>query len=139
MKAIDTACITRTNASNIKFEENKKKIIFHNPSKQACLKIQVDGCAIKVGDKCDNLLKVDTQLGAEYFVELKGKDVGHALVQIEKSIEQLHDDISKVKAYIIHTNQAPSLSTKVQKYKASLKKKYYAELVVKERFCEVTI
>lgn len=103
------------------------------------MKIQVDGCAIKVGDKCDNLLKVDTQLGAEYFVELNGKDVGHALVQIEKSIEQLHDDISKVKAYIIPTNQAPALSTKVQKYKASLKKKYYAELVVKERFCEVTI
>ena len=57
MIAIDEACVQCTTDSNIKFEERKKKIVFHNPHHKECLKIQVDGCAIKVGNKCDNLLK----------------------------------------------------------------------------------
>ena len=40
------ACIVKTQESNIKFEENQKKIIFRNPSRLVFLKVDVDGCTI---------------------------------------------------------------------------------------------
>lgn len=141
MIEIDQACIQYTNESYIKFEERKKKIIFRNQNHKDCLKIQVDGCAIKNGDKCDNLLKVGkaNQQGYEYYVELKGEDVGHALKQIEQTIQTLHNDHSPMMAFIICTNVSPSLSTKIQQFKSQLKKKYNATLIIKERQLEYTI
>ena len=44
------ACIVKTQESNIKFEENQKKIIFRNPSRLVFLKVDVDGCTI-TGDR----------------------------------------------------------------------------------------
>lgn len=135
MIEIDQACIQYTNASNIKFEENKKKIIFRNPNRKECLKIQIDGCAIKYGEKCDNLLKVGKakEQGPEYYVELKGEDVGHALEQIKRTIQTIHNDRSPVMAFIICTNVSPALNTKIQKFKKQLKEKYQAVVVIKER------
>lgn len=141
MIEIDQACIQYTNASKIKFEENKKKIIFCNTKQKDCLKIQVDGCAIKKGNKCDNLLKEGKrdEEGPEYYVELKGEDVGHALEQIKQTIHTIHNDHSPMMAFIICTNVSPSLSTKIQQFKSQLKKKYNATLIIKERQLEYII
>ncbi len=135
MIEIDKACIQNTTDSHIKFEERKKKIIFHNSDRKECLKIQVDGCAIKAGDKCDNLLKVGKadQQGPEYYVELKGEDVGHALTQIIQTIRIIHNDHSPVMAFIICTNVSPALSPKIQQFKKQLKERYNATVVIKER------
>ena len=40
-------CVVETTDSQIKFEEKKKVIIFHNPQRKSCLKVQVDGCVVK--------------------------------------------------------------------------------------------
>ena len=135
MIAIDEACAQCTTDSNIKFEERKKKIVFHNPHHKECLKIQVDGCAIKVGDKCDNLLKEGKadQQGSEYYVELKGEDVGHAMKQIIKTIQTIHNDSSPVMAFIICTNVSPKLSTEVQRFRKQMKEKYNGTVVIRER------
>lgn len=135
MIEIDKACVQHTTDSNIKFEERKKKMIFHNPHRKECLKIQVDGCAIKVGDKCDNLLKEGKadQVCPEYYVELKGEDVGHAMKQILQTIQTIHNDRSPVMAFIICTNVSTKLSTEVQKFKKQLKEKYNATVVIRER------
>lgn len=139
MRSIDRECISSTERALIKFEERGKRMVFSNPSRKRCLMVQVDGCAIKEGDKCDNLLKIDTDCGGEYYVELKGIDVAHALVQVEETIKKLHNDASPVNAYIVSTNVSPALTTKIQLFKAKLKKKYNANLKVKERICEETI
>lgn len=141
MNEIDKVCIQNTTDSHIKFEERKKKIIFHNPDRKECLKIQVDGCAIKVGDKCDNLLKIGyaDQQGPEYYVELKGEDVGHAMTQILQTIQIIHNDRSPVMAFIICTNVSPALSPKIQQFKKQLKEKYNATVVIKERQYEQQI
>lgn len=139
MKKVNDVCISRSSDPCLKFEEHRKKMLFHNPSRKSCLKIQVDGCAITNGERCDSLLKVDTDEGAEYYVELKGTDVSHALEQIERTIQALHDDHSPICAYIIPTNQNPADTTKIQQYRARLKKKYNARLVIKERICETSI
>ena len=82
--------------------------------------------AIKKGNKCDNLLKEGKrdEEGPEYYVELKGEDVGHALEQIKQTIHTIHNDHSPMMAFIICTNVSPSLSTKIQQFKSQLKKKY---------------
>ena len=110
-------------------------MLVHNPHRKECLKIQVDGCALKVGDKCDNLLKEGKadQEGPEYYVELKGEDVGHAMKQILQTIQTIHNDRSPVMAFIICTNVSPKLSTKKQGFMKQLKEKYNGTVVIKER------
>lgn len=141
MIKIDEVCIQYTTDSHIKFEERKKKMIFHNPDRKECLKIQVDGCAIKTGDKCDNLLKEGKagQQGREYYVELKGEDVGHAMRQIIQTIQTIHNDRSPVMAFIICTNVSPKLNTEIQKFKKLLKDRYNAAVVIRERQHECRI
>lgn len=141
MIKIDEACIQCTTDSYIKFEENRKKIIFQNLSRKECLKIQIDGCAIKTGEKCDNLLKEGKAglQGPEYYVELKGEDVGHALKQIIQTIRTIHDDRSPVMAFIVCTNVSPKLSTEIQKFKKLLKDRYNATVVIRERQYEYRI
>ena len=127
MVDIDVACVTQTTDSNIKFEENKRVIIFQNKSKRVCCKVVVDGCAIKDDVKCDNLL-VDMVTNNEYFVELKGTDVNHGIKQIERSISLLSDTKikdKKVMAFIIPTNVNPLLNTTIQ-----IKKKYFNKMGV---------
>ena len=77
-----------TNESNIKFEENKSKIIFENKSRKNCIKIDVDGGVIPSSEeivRCDKLL-VEKNSVSFYFVELKGVDIPHALAQLYSSL-----------------------------------------------------
>ena len=85
MKNVDKACICSTKDSQIKFEENKRKIIFLNPSNHRYKKVKVDGCAIKTGQKCDDLL-ISQDEHEEHFVVLKGVDIMHTIDQLEQTI-----------------------------------------------------
>jgi hypothetical protein len=53
------ACVTPTTDSQIKFEELRKKIIFLNPERHSYKRVKVDGCVLKDGLKCDDLLLSD--------------------------------------------------------------------------------
>lgn len=50
---------------------------------------QVDGYIITVGNKCDKmiLVKNNDDDWIQIFVELKGVDVGHAIVQLESTLQ----------------------------------------------------
>lgn len=141
MREIDENCIQRTEDSNIKFEENGKKIIFVNSNKKICYKIQVDGCAIRSGVRCDKLLKVGdfNKDGKEYYVELKGSDVLHAVDQIYTSIKMLHNDNSLLEGFIIFSNMSPKFSSKIQMAKARFKKDFDAKLSLYERVHTIKI
>lgn len=130
MKMIEQACIRKTNESNIKFEEKKSKIIFQNLKHNVYYCIQVDGCAIKEGVKCDYMLTNDA--GLEFYIELKGCDVNHAILQLEETIKKLSEDYAHLpkKAFIVSTRQ-PSIDVKIQNAKKRFYKNYNAELLVK--------
>jgi len=132
-------CITRTNDSQIKFEENGKKLVFINEDRQECKKIQVDGCVIKDEDKsCDGLL-IDAA-AAEYYVELKGADVSRAVEQLRHSINVLHkDDAHQVVAFIIAKKFCPEVTTKIQNFQKELKTKYKGKLVRAEIQCKYSL
>ncbi|MEK7255854.1 MAG: hypothetical protein AAB316_13980 [Bacteroidota bacterium] len=68
--------------------EKKSKYVLNNPLKREACKIRVDGCAIAniEVNKCDYLfLSCDTSIS--FFVELKGKDLSHAIDQLDRSID----------------------------------------------------
>lgn len=134
-------CVIETTDSHIKFEENKKSIVFLNTFRDSFLRVRVDGCQITTGLRCDNLL-VHNNTGDEYFVELKGVDIKHAISQIESTISQLSDKANtdkKIKAYVISANSSPSLRTVIQLRKKCFIKKHHAELIIKERKLEVNV
>jgi len=141
MRDIDSRCVLETTDSNIKFEEKGKKIIFKNIDRKLCTKVQVDGCAILEGAKCDKLLKVGkiSLSGDESYVELKGIDIKHAADQLRETIKTLHNDTSAVTAYIICSSVKPAARTLIQKEKVRFKNTLKANLVVKESGYEVII
>lgn len=132
MKNVNSACITETRERNIKFEENKRKIIFHNPSSSPYKKVKVDGCAITAGLKCDNLLVSDDE-HSEYYVELKGTDVMHAVDQLENTIQKIGEFDDDRHSYIICTNVSPKCRTEIQKKQKHFRKSYKSELLIKEK------
>ena len=106
-------------------------IIFTNSARGLCQRIQVDGCAITEGIRCDNLL-IDWN-NNEYFVELKGSDVAKAIEQIMATIPRLHQAGANVRAFIVSTNCSPCYLTKLQRAQKQLNKLYSATLTVRER------
>lgn len=132
MSKIDLKCIACKSDQYIKFEENKSKVTFQNPSRKEYECIKVDGCAITDGVRCDYLLRRSEE-ELEYFIELKGCDVGHAIDQLRASIKQLSSDAAKKAktAFVISTKPYPLTNTTVQLAIKEFKTKFNASLVVK--------
>lgn len=126
------ACIRASTDSQIKFEELNRKIIFLNPNHELYQKVQVDGCTITDGIKCDKLL-LSADEHEERYVELKGTDVMHAIDQLEATILRLGEFEDNRHSYVICTNVAPAYTTQIQKKQMLFKRKYKSELVVRER------
>lgn len=126
------ACIRPSTDSQIKFEEFNRKIIFLNPNHELYQKVQVDGCTITDGIKCDKLL-LSADEHEERYVELKGTDVMHAIDQLEATIIRLGEFGDNRHSYVICTNVAPAYTTQIQKKQVLFKKRYRSKLVVKEK------
>lgn len=136
-------CIRETSDPHIKFGEKSSTIYFNNPSRRLAYVVTIDGCVIKDTStvKCDFLL-IDDLSKNEYFVELKGSDVGHAIDQLRASIERFSDKSNKNKqtfAYVVPTKVEPAVSTKVQVAKKNFRKKYNAILEVNGPKCTVNL
>lgn len=135
MRNVPSACVTSTTDSIIKFEENRTSLRFLNPEHRGYKRVQVDGCAIKQGLKCDNLLCQEDET-EERFVELKGTDIPHGLEQLRATIQTLGEHPENRKAYLIFTACSTVFSTKIQIAKLDFKRKYNAELIAKRTPCQ---
>ncbi len=143
MIKIPDRCKVDTEGSEVVFEEKKRKMIYHNPQNKKCRKIQIDGCVITEGLRCDKLFvyRDNNENSVESYVELKGENVSHAIDQILTTIPQIHKSNHKVQAFIVPTNFSPNISGKKQKMIQELKKKYGKDslLMIKNKICECTI
>ena len=131
-------CISQTTDSQIRFEENKRKIIFLNPQRLPYERVDVDGCIIKEGVRCDKLL-LSADEREERYVELKGTDVMHAIDQLEETIKRLGEYTDNRHAYVISTNVAPAINTNRQVKIKYFKEKYCAELKIQEKQLTVSL
>lgn len=121
---IPCACIRQTSNPLIVFKEKKAKITFQNTEHKEYQHITVDGCVIKEGNKCDFLL-VSNEYGDQYFVELKGEDVNHAVEQLEASMELLLDKRKNIihKAFVVSSNSGMKINTHRQVIEKRFKNK----------------
>ena len=131
-------CISQTTDSQIRFEENKRKIIFLNPQRLPYERVDVDGCTIKEGARCDKLL-LSTDEHEERYVELKGTDVMHAIDQLEETIKRLGEYTDNRHAYVVSTNVAPAINTKRQAKIKYFKENYCAELKIQAKQLTVSL
>lgn len=131
-------CIRQTTDSQIRFEENKRKIIFLNPQRLPYERVDVDGCTINDGVRCDKLL-LSADEREERYVELKGTDVMHAIDQLEETIKRLGEYTDNRHAYVVSTNVAPAINTKRQAKIKYFKERYCAELKIQEKQLTVSL
>lgn len=110
-------------------KNNKSKFRINNPNRLEIRVIQVDNCVIKQGTRCDYLVILPNSL--EIYIELKGKDVGHAVEQIEASIKQLTSSLSGEKLCFVASTRCPLTSPQIQKFKKKFKRDYNATLKMK--------
>jgi len=124
-------CTEETKAQYIVLEEKGKKMTFNNFKRRKIRKIEVDGCAITKGIRCDWL--VINEADYEHFVELKGTDIVHACEQLKSSITQLSTNPQKSEkhSFIIAGKIVPAITTRIQIEKAKFKKQFNCTLIVK--------
>lgn len=131
-------CEETTKIPIISLSEKNSSLKINNPERREVRKIRVDGCVITEGPRCDYLIISPKNM--EYFIELKGSDVKHAIEQLEASIKKISQQpkTHPKKCYIISTS-CSLLTTQSQKYKIAFKNHYGAFLFIKERNLQITI
>lgn len=135
MRNVSNTCVAPTQDPIIQFVENKRTMRFLNPKRDLFKRVQVDGCAITNGMRCDNLL-VSADEQREFFVELKGVDVPKAIEQLRTTIMALGEYANDRQAFIVSTNVAPSYTSTIQKAQKEFRSKFNAELCIKEIIME---
>ena len=124
-------CETITTNKKIPLEENKRKITFINKDQNRIRKVIVDGCVIKDGVRCDFL--IINNMGIEYFVELKGADINHAVKQLECTIIQISKNAKKLEKYsFIISSRCPKTSTQIQVLQTKFKRKFNSAFLIRE-------
>ena len=93
-----------TSRKNISTKENGTRYTAVVTPPRDTVIFQVDGYIIKNGNRCDKLIlsidASDSDKWHEYFIELKGHDVKHALKQLKSTLElKLFEDKSVSKKY----------------------------------------
>lgn len=116
----------------IVLSENKSELVFQNPERLELCILQVDGCAIQEGLRCDYALSVES-LEEEFYIELKGSDIQHAFKQIESTIQSISSDSQKkAKVCFVISTRCPISSPEIQVVRKRMRKKFNAELIVKK-------
>ena len=110
-------------------EERQSKMIFENPQRREVCLIEVDGCVIQEGLRCDYAMRAENNR-EEFYIELKGRDVKHAFSQLETSLQKLSEDPYKhPKICFIISTRCPLDGPQIQ----TMKNKYHAKLIIKNR------
>jgi len=120
-------CAAETSDKIIVYQENRSKLIINNPRSSTVTKVIVDGCEITSGIRCDFLVVKDKY---EYFIELKGHDLDHAISQIKESIRLLSDKKTP-KTCLIVCHRSPLSASKIQNLQSLFKKQLSAKLIIK--------
>lgn len=117
---IDNSCYITDSRSKFVFQENGKKITLCNIDKVESTRIDVDGCAVKEGIRCDGMLKVDMK-DLDIYIELKGSDVLHGADQIIRTMNILGTNKNS-KGYIV-CSSGPKVKTDGQNAKKKARAK----------------
>jgi hypothetical protein len=133
---IPRECTVSQSGKEIVCAEKGRKITFLNPNQRTVGKHTIDGCQrlrtflSDANCKLCDFLVVDWRC-EEHYVELKGKNVEHALRQLQSTIIQVGSAHSKSRVYCwIITTESPPTQSKFQVLKQKFEKNFNARLAV---------
>jgi hypothetical protein len=115
----------------IKVEQRGRKAVFLNPEKKSFTKTVVDGCLIKEELAADFLVS-DATVG-DLIVELKGRDVKHAVRQVAATAIHIRESGLRKGprlAALIVCSQYPKFDTPVRRARETFKQEHGAPLRV---------
>lgn len=138
MRNVPDSCVRKTTDSIIKFQELRSIIRFHNSQRSLYKKVKVDGGALHEGAKCDNML-CSADEHEERYIELKGSDIPHAIVQLRTTILKLGEHDDNRHSYVVCTKVAPRITTAIQKAKVEFRKRLKSDLQIKETPLDVQL
>jgi len=138
----DTNCSELSNNKIIPASENTRKFRIKNDSRFNINKVKVDDCYIKNGLRCDYLFEIISNklIIKVFYLELKGKDVNHAIEQLKATLkycQEVHDKIIK-QCYIV-ASKVPSSNASTQSLKKKFKRENKVQLFISSKIKEVTL
>jgi hypothetical protein len=127
-------CITLTRVRLVRIEgEHRRTAVFANPSLDLFKKIKLDGCLAKQGLTADWV--ICTQEVGDLIVEFKGKEIGHALMQIRESMifwstRPEREGVTRLAALIVCVAQKPAYSAQRQRVERELRRDFGARVTI---------
>jgi hypothetical protein len=119
-------CSDCSRNSIINAEERKSKYSLINPQRREVCKVRVDNCVIATDSKQCDYLFLSCETFIAYFIELKGKNLSHAIDQLDQSIDHLLNNIGEFTInarVVLSKTQTPDIRTiKYKKFKAKIGK-----------------
>jgi hypothetical protein len=110
----------------LKDDKNPQKFIAENFNKYHINAYKIDNCILTNGNKCDFLLEIKSKSNIKaYFIELKGQDLKHAILQLEESIKSLNycNGIELQARVILNKVKVPAIRTSYEiRFEKMLKK-----------------
>ena len=134
-------CISILSEKKVHFNERRTRseFILDNKNEIEIKNIKIDYCIITKGIRCD-FAAVIPDNDITYWIELKGRDVNHAIKQLTTSFENLKKHFGKKNnTFIIVCTYCPWPSTKLQILSRKLKEKYNATLKVRSNSLTISI
>lgn len=119
-------------------ERSRRWAVFLNPTRATIRKIRVDGCLVRRSVAADWI--VSKANCVDVVVELKGRDVGHAIQQVGATLRFWSENAEcKQKdhlAALIVCTQYPRDNTKIERARRQIAQEHQAPLHVKSRNLE---
>ena len=130
---MDEECRRITRHRVIVFRERRSSATFRNPQALEFITSKIDGCLLKEVRACDWALSQANN--GDVLIELKGRDVDHALEQISETAEFWWNSCYRNGrlAFLIVCRQYPGVDTRVQRAKQRFARLYRAPLHVNSR------
>ncbi|MGV3743210.1 MAG: hypothetical protein ACO1NO_12970 [Burkholderiaceae bacterium] len=137
---IPKECLTNTSEKIIVCEANGRQFRLENTKRTKVSKIQIDDCVVKGNQKkCDWLLEADA-FNLAIYVELKGKKIDDAILQLESTLHLFNARHSgKTKKCLVVSSRVPASGADILLAKQQFKKKWKAEFHVKNVIHELKI
>lgn len=136
---IPPECTQQSTRAEIVCAEKGRKISFLNPNAKKVTRHAIDGCMELRKRRdwatcklCDFVVVADWR-SEQHFVELKGANVEHALLQLASAIERLNT-ASRPDCWII-TTESPSTTSKFMVLKERFEKRFGARLRIRTNQC----
>ncbi len=138
MSNIPSKCIVETSSAEVVAREHLSTFRVKNVKGSLIRKIQLDKCAVINQLSCDYLFEFPIE-ARQWFIELKGADIPHAIEQLCASIKQYGTPKATDRRCYVVSTRCPLSTTEIQRAIHSMKSKHNYILSIKNRECVATV